>query len=75
MKLALLGWAFNVLLVLAGYQYLRPVETGYSVEQRQSMNALIQDKSDLMDHISVADISLDAELFMETVEYLPEVAE
>lgn len=69
-KIAIMGWVLNSLLVigLGVFMYqVYPQNTGYTKEQRAEMNKLISDNSDMMNHISVADIGLDAELFMDEV--------
>ena len=60
-KIAMLGWAFNLLLIFAGYQYLKPVEEmGYSAEYRARLDDLVKNVTPL----SVADLG---------IEYLPPV--
>lgn len=61
-KIAKLGWAFNLLLIFAGYQYLKPepMEMGYSAEYRARLDDLVKNVTPL----SVADLG---------IEYLPPV--
>lgn len=69
-KLAICAWTFNLAVVIAGYNVLKPVETGYTAEQRSSMDSLF-DGGDLASNVralSVADIGLDAEKFMDGVQ-------
>jgi hypothetical protein len=62
MKLAILGWAFNLAVLLAGYQLLKPepMEMGYSAEYRARLDDLVKNVTPL----SVADLG---------IEYLPPV--
>ncbi len=68
-----IGWFFTLCVMLSFGLFVKAVypEKGYSQEQRATLDRMFEDIDQSTDgmlrHISVADIQLDAETFMENV--------
>lgn len=72
-KVAICAWTFNLAVVIAGYNVLiKPEAKGYTEAESASLYQLYakvdQSTDGMLKHISVADIGLDAEQFMDGVQ-------